>query len=925
MTMYRAKPALLGSSALLCLLTGAPALAQPVAAPPPPAGEQTVVVTGSRPIAESDRAALAVQRTAPSLVSVLSADEAGRLADQNIAFAVGRLPGVAVERDQGQARYINLRGQPRRWTNISFDGLNIVSPEGRQTRFDNVPSAIASRVTVTKAVTPDMPGDTVAGNVDVRTRSAFDYRGSAVRGGLQLGRVELGGGEEIDANLVVSNRILDDRVGLLAQVSYYTREMVTDNWETDPWILPGQFDRRPGAETRGWAREHENKLYRLTRGNISGSLRADIRPADGHSLFAQTIYSQFTDNELRNNYIFRFDTGSPTTPTGACPAGGPIPVAGTNGAYDICNGNTPLRGTVLGARLDTNFRTAFIKEFVSTTTLGGAHALGGWTVDWRLNYTYTEDGQEDAAQPFFRSPGTVTELPSFVYDFTDPQNHRFQLFRTQVAAGSNVRSLGAPVTDIEAFAAPFREIELVNGGTQTQAWTGRIDFSHDTTLFGRETVLKVGALYTDRRKENDAISQLFTLANLTAGGIRTPAYADWAIPGGFQGDMTVNYTFRYYSEGALLQFARDIEGSNAPRTISQPGFYQVGEETLAAYAMATTTLGFGTVVYGVRLEQTTNTGRAFSPTSPANNPALLSVTSDDDLEVYPSLHLNWDLNDEMKVRFGITTGAARPDFDQLAPNLSIDNANRTITGGNPDATRERAVGVDVYWEWYMQPQGYMSVGLFHKDLKDVLFTETTDWTSDVLGPNFNGFRYSRIANGGSGSITGLEVAWNQFAEPYVRELGLPAWMEGIGWRLTATVTESDMEIPGSGAPGAAGRRSAPLSGASDLVYNASLVYEKYGISARLAYQFRTEWLQSVGAYAIVNGVQVPNGNGDIYWAEDGELDFSLRYQLSDAIQLTFDAVNLANDPALRYADNPTRTIEWERFGPRYLVGARFRY
>ncbi|WP_157893456.1 TonB-dependent receptor plug domain-containing protein [Aquidulcibacter paucihalophilus] len=147
---------------------------------------ETVIVRGYRPILESDRAALQVQRNAPALVSVLSADEAGRLADQNIADAVSRLPGVAVEKDQGQSRYVNLRGQPRRWITYSIDGMSVVSPEGRDTRFDNIPTAIASQVVINKAITPDLSGDTVAGNINIRTRSAYDYRGRRITGGLSL-------------------------------------------------------------------------------------------------------------------------------------------------------------------------------------------------------------------------------------------------------------------------------------------------------------------------------------------------------------------------------------------------------------------------------------------------------------------------------------------------------------------------------------------------------------------------------------------------------------------------------------------------------------------------------------------------------------------------------------------------------------------
>ena len=144
---------------------------------------QSIVVQGARPIAESEAAALKVQQLSDSLVTVAASDAVGRLPDQNIAQAAGRLPGVAVERDQGQARYISLRGGPKNWTTLSFDGINVVSPEGRDSRFDSVPSAIAGKIIINKAVTPEMPGETVSGNVNVVTRSAFDFNGLHVNGG----------------------------------------------------------------------------------------------------------------------------------------------------------------------------------------------------------------------------------------------------------------------------------------------------------------------------------------------------------------------------------------------------------------------------------------------------------------------------------------------------------------------------------------------------------------------------------------------------------------------------------------------------------------------------------------------------------------------------------------------------------------------
>ena len=145
------KLALLLGAALAPLAIAGAASAQ--SAPEQSAELDDVVVVGNRPIAESEAAALRVQRNSDSLVTVAASDSVGRLPDQNVAQAVGRLPGAAVARDQGQARYISLRGAPINWTTLSIDGISIVSPEGRDTRYDSIPSAIASQIVVSKAVT----------------------------------------------------------------------------------------------------------------------------------------------------------------------------------------------------------------------------------------------------------------------------------------------------------------------------------------------------------------------------------------------------------------------------------------------------------------------------------------------------------------------------------------------------------------------------------------------------------------------------------------------------------------------------------------------------------------------------------------------------------------------------------------------------
>lgn len=118
------------------------------------------IVVSASPIRDSQLAALQAKRNANNLMDVVSADTIGRFPDQNLADSLGRLPGLAIERDQGQARFINLRGAPFRYTSIAFDGINVPGADnGRVPRFDSFPSVITSKLEANKAVLPSMTGE----------------------------------------------------------------------------------------------------------------------------------------------------------------------------------------------------------------------------------------------------------------------------------------------------------------------------------------------------------------------------------------------------------------------------------------------------------------------------------------------------------------------------------------------------------------------------------------------------------------------------------------------------------------------------------------------------------------------------------------------------------------------------------------------
>jgi len=896
-------PALAGAQAL-------PVAASALAAAPDATAlddAETIVITGARPIAESEAAALAIQKASASLVSVVASDAVGRLPDQNIAQAVSRLPGVAVQRDQGQARYISLRGAPINWTTLSFDGINVVSPEGRDARFDSIPSAIAAQILVRKAVTPDMTGETIAGNVDIVTRSAFDYKGFHVAGKAGAGYVELGDTVEYDSSLVLANRF-DTGIGefgVLVSGSYYQRGMVTDNFETD-WETVSQ-DQRPGFADRVWARETENKLYRLTRRNYSGSAKLEWKPDGDNRFFLSSIYSAFKDDELRSNYIFDLDDQQSrlSNATTACATTISAPRSPNTGYADVCTGNTPYQGTVYGVDINSNYTIRKYKQSIFTNTIGGDHDLDRLKIRWRANYTRSIDDRTQPAQLNYDSPSAATSRPTVAYDLRDRQQSYVSLYRTTNVGGTFGR--GDAVRQIEDFPLALSRLRSLFAKDITRAYTGKLDLTYSADLFGGETLFSVGGQYDHRTKTSEeALLELNSSAQFARAGIDTNLRGI-AIDGPFRGKIPLGYDFRYFGrervEDLVAKAASIGTYSRVPAN-----FFRVGEEVFAGYAMAMTKYDWGNIVGGARIEHIRNDGRAIVSLNNAATP--IEVKSDQTL-VYPSLHFNFDLDRSKKLRLSFNTGAARPDYDQLRPNFTFNDANQTVSGGNPEATPEKARGVDLYFEWYMQPQGFFSVGTFYKDVRDVLFDDTRTFGLDVLnsnGTDRSQYIFSTIVNGGDGHIYGVEAALQQQLDPFVADLGLPDWMGGFGVQINGTYNKSEATAPGG--------RKVMLPGTSKFVYNLGGYYEKYGFSARVNYQKRTPWIDSLGAVA---------DGGDQYWGTDDELDVSARYALTPNVEIYVDGANLLNGPGRRYAGVSARTIEHETFGRRYTGGVRVNF
>ncbi|MEM5518033.1 TonB-dependent receptor [Henriciella sp. AS95] len=830
------------------LLAGAALMAaMPAAAQEDAEARQQVVFVTATPIRDSQQAAIEAKRNADNVVDIISADTIGRFPDQNLADSLGRLPGLAIERDQGQARYINFRGAPFRFTAIAFDGIDVPGAQnGRIPRFDSFPSVITSSVEANKAITPNMPGEAVSGFINVKTFNPFDVDGFSASLEAGYGEQELGGGpiNKYNGRISWSN----DNFGWVAFGSFNRRVQNTDNREFD-------LDLDESGDLV--VNELDFRSYFVEREDTAYGGRLEFRP-DGTALdrlFLSTLYTEFVDQEERNQYVFDF-------------AGGADAISGA-----VAPGDTGYQPLVLVNRLLEDGR---YDNSTWTSTLGADFEAGGWFMEARLNYTETTDNT------FLPIPYSRAATVAAGYDLTDVNSPVVNLFEPFTQTPTDINFLDYAVT-----------LALtVDSKLDNEAWKAKLDAEKDMTLFGRDTTVKTGFQFDTRDAAGNGMVQqieyfppTFDFDQFTTG---VPWYTDF--------NNSIGAT--YFRNDALRRaFSEAFDGLDV--TVPPDQEIAIEEDIIAAYGMATTEFEWGNFVYGARVEYTDYT---------SSGPSLDLAYSDDYFNVLPSAHLNLDLTDDLKLRFSGSTGVSRPSYNELRASASVDATSQTVIGGNPKLDPETTWGGDVSLEYYFAPASLLSVGAFYRNVDDVIYADSTKVDGGFYLPTAAGEDWTLVGfvNGKNGHLSGVEASVIAQADDI-----LPEPFDGFGVSGNLTLLDSEFET-NSG-------NTFSLPGTSDTVFNASVFYEKFGLSARVNYQYRDAWLSTT-----------ENDSLGEYWDEQSRVDASIRYNLpvefSNArFTLFANGNNLTDETDVRYIATPATPNQVEGYGRRWLFGIRVDY
>lgn len=836
-----------------------------------------IVVTGS--IVEAQRSSIAQKRIADNLVDIAAADAVGRFPDQNSAAALARLPAVAVQRDQGQERYIQVRGAPNRWTSVSIDNVPVIGvDEGGTTRayrFDAIPAVLLSGLAINKSLTSNLQAEAIVANIDLRTYSPMSEKGLNVQGDLGYGVMALGGGEQRQGSLRASWS--NDVFGIVLGGSHYRRHQVTDNREV------GLYDEPTGAtDTQFGPTEIDIRSYRLIRENNGLFAGVEYQPVEGQRIWAKAIYTDFNDDEQRNQYELRLDRAA-------------------SGTRNLTGGDlvrVPVRGTFN----DGQYRT---RNYINT--IGGELDDGhGLKASVALNYTRTEN---TTYLPLVQASTPSSASPSLTYDFTNPRFPIVQLYATN--AGT-VPSRGAALSGFDQRTLAGAYAIIGRQDSFTDSYTAKFDVSQE---WGAVT-LSGGGLYADRSITGFtfATANIVNLASFPAGsGLSfdvnryvTDQRWDTNFPLGFTLNNIDNKGMRRDIDTIVARL-RTLGAYNPARDVPVSNRYALGEKLLAGYGMAKWKFDGGQVVAGLRVEHF-DLGNRGTATLAGGRLQPLSV-GQRYTDLFPSLNTRFDLTDALVFRITGQRGIARPSFGEVRVGSSIDDTASPgqIGGGNPTLRPEYTWGIDSSLEYYLPGSGILSVAGFHRWVDNVLYGNTQRVGSDAFnagGIDRSGYLLSSTFNGQRGKLYGVELNYQQqFAF-------LPGALDGFGFQGNLTLIDGSFDT--------AERLNIRFPGTSNRITNASLYYEKFGLSARVSYQHRTLWLDTLGGLGL-------GGGSDEYRAGYDNIDVAIRYAVTPNLSLFGDLNNLTDAVYSAYQGNEGRPTEVEQIGRRYLGGIRFTF
>ena len=831
---------LLAPVAVACVALLLPMAARAQAAPAADASGtplETVVVQGQR---SSLIKAQDIKRNAEQVVDSIVADDIGKLPDANVAEALQRITGVQISRNRGEGDRVQVRGLQQTQTLLNGRVIFTAGKE-RGLAFQDVPAELLAGADVYKTPTASLIEGGIGGVIDLRTRRPFDFAGFKLAGSVKGTRAELADKNNAEGSLLVSNRWRTDsgEFGALLSLSAQKRDYRSDTQELDN---PAQLADGSGtvAPLGQWLAYEFGQRDRKA-ASASLQWRPDARSEYTLDLNHTQLKSR---TDVFGHYASPFWANfSATANQGQLWPNGAIQTDG-NGRF--------VSGSFWGASMSTSGSVADEDTKIDQIALAGKWKVGDATLRSDLSHTRSRFDR------FYQE----VRLGTFG---DDPVTYSFDLSSKLPSAFSPSAKLDDPA---HYWADKTLYFRIKNTGKET-AW--RLDGDKPVDL-GIVTTLHAGLRLNDRRAESAEINTIddiwmFQLSQIPgigllphndllkdAGGGNIPRQwmtvtdTNWlrdanAVRGGFNlavPALDPSQSFRYRERGAALYVSGDLD----------------------------TTLGGLPLTGNVGLRAVnTRTDRAYTALSGDRVNADKS-----DTDWLPSLNLKLELNPDLQARLALSRVVTRPNFDQLTPSLSLNVNDKTGYQGNPELQKLRASQVDATLEYYLSKSDSVYGAAFYKDVAG--FIQTTSSQTTINGTTYT---LTTPSNGRDGRIRGLELGYTGFFNK------LPGLLRGLGLQANVTFVDSAAPSPIDG-------RSAPLEGLSKRSANLVGMYDLGDFSARIAYNWRSE-------YTVGSRLSYPSNDGvtaltPVAMKGYGMVDAYLSYALTPKLKIAIEGNNL---------------------------------
>ena len=889
-----------------------------------PTDLDTVTVTGYRASVEK---ALDIKRGEAGVVDAIVAEDIGKFPDLNLAESLQRIPGVVITREAGEGRNISVRGLGPDFTRVRINGMEALTTvgagdqsggtnRGRGFDFNVFASDLFSQLLVRKTASADVEEGSLGATVDLRTARPFDYDGFTFAASGQAGYNAMA--EKADPRMaaLISNTFADGTFGALLSVAYSERQALEEGSNTGRWAngpSNGGFSATsPFAAARSAdvyhprfpryvQMEHEQKRL-----GVTGTLQ--WKPSDATEFSLDALYSKI-DATRDEHYIEAISfSRNRDSATGALRR----PDRDGKPSMIVKNGVIENNALVYGEFDNVDIRSENRHDEWSTEfkqlSLNGQHRFGD---------DFTLSGKIGISRSKHENPVQTT----VIMDKYDVDNYSYDY-----RGNSRFPTLNYGIDPTNPAGWELAEIRLRPQYVDNDFDTGQLDFNWNISPGFR---LKGGVLAKDytfkttelRRASELAVpnfadgTKIVPVDMTTQAGLKgiNGSPSNWVVP-----DLNaIADQFDIYSNSGIFAVA---PRANNVRSVEEKdrGAYLMGEFSTELGSLPLS----GNV--GVRYVRTKQSSTGLSTLASGTVSTTENRTYNDTL---PSFNLVAEVSPDFLIRLGAAKVMSRPGLGSLTPGATVAVAGgaRTISSGNPDLEPIRATNVDLGFEWYFSEGAMAGIGLFYKDIESFVQTtrEVRPYADSGLPAALligtgasptDDFTYSRPVNTPGGELHGVEANYTQ---PFTF---LPGKWSNLGVQLNYTWVESQIQyLNAAGQP----VMKTDLTGLSKSSWNATLFYEGKTFSGRVSATNRDDYLtQAPGTETGFNLDGYHGMTGTTF------IDASIRYAISDKLELSLEGMNLTNEASDEWVYSPSTgqlPLQYTETGRQFMLGVRYKF